>query len=146
MNRSPLQLVAIVLILIVALFGFFRSQRVGPSIDPTLVESSQTDPSLVIKNVRVYGQDGRLAYKGDVDLRPTLARIERSERDPHRNDGATHRNREGKLPRQADREYYREYVLRTPGLKEVGPQRLIIGKAKEVYYTPDHYQTFTRVR
>jgi filamentous hemagglutinin len=27
-----------------------------------------------------------------------------------------------------------------------GPQRVVIGKKGEVYYTGDHYNTFTRVR
>jgi filamentous hemagglutinin len=146
MNRSPLQLVAIALVLGVALFGYLRTQSGGPGAGLPSVASSRSDQSQVIKNVKIYSQDGRLAYQGNVDLSPVLARIERGQRDHHRNDGSIHRNREGKLPRQADREYYREYVVRTPGLKEVGPQRLIIGKAGEVFYTPDHYRSFTRVR
>jgi filamentous hemagglutinin len=144
MSRNPIQLAAIALLLAVALFGYFRNQ--GSLDQGTGTEISQADQSLVVRSVKVYGQDGRLAYQGDVDLGPTLERIARGERDPHRNDGSVHRNREGKLPRQADREYYREYVLRTPGLREVGPQRVITGKAGEVYYTPDHYRSFKRVR
>ena len=146
MNRTPLQLVAIALVLVVAAFGYLRTQQGGSGLGPAPVESSRNVQSVVIKRVKIYSQDGRLAYQGDVNLGPVLERIQRGERDPHRNDGAIHRNLEGKLPRQADREYYREYVVRTPGLREVGPQRLVIGKAGEVYYTPDHYQTFTRVR
>ena len=102
--------------------------------------------SLVVKNQTIRDQDGRVVYQGDVDLAPVLARIERGERDSHRNDGSIHRNLEGKLPRQADRDYYREYVVRTPGLRSVGPQRLVIGKNGETYYTPNHYQSFVRVK
>jgi ribonuclease T1 len=113
--------------------------------------SSQTTPtqitsSLIVKNQTIYDLNGRVAYQGDIDLRPVFERIQNGQRDDHRNDGVVHRNREGKLPRQGDPEYYREYVVRTPGLRSVGPQRLIIGKGGEAYYTPDHYQSFIRVK
>ena len=49
-----------------------------------------------------------------VDLGPTLDRISRGERFPHRNDGSIFRNREGRLPSKPDG-YYREYVHPTPG-------------------------------
>ena len=72
-------------------------------------------------------------------------RIERGESDPHDNDGSVFQNREGLLPDQP-RGYYREYVVRTPGLSSVGPQRLILGENGEAYYTSDHYESFTQVR
>lgn len=100
--------------------------------------------TLIVRDVRIDDQDGRTAYRGDVDLRPELARIERGERDPHRNDGAVFQNREGRLPKQ-QRGYYREYVVRTPGIGHAGPQRLIIGARGEIYYTPDHYRSFRRI-
>jgi len=100
----------------------------------------------VVKNVKVYDLDGRLVYQGDVDLGPTLERISAGVRDPHPNDGTTFQNRERQLPAKSDGQYYREYVVRTPGLREVGPQRLITGKDGEAYYTPDHYDTFIRIK
>lgn len=101
--------------------------------------------SLIVRDQRIYALDGSLAYEGDVDLAPVLARIEAGKRDRHPNDGSTFGNREGLLPRKA-RNYYTEWVIRTPGLREVGPQRLVTGREGEVYYTPDHYQTFVRIR
>lgn len=101
--------------------------------------------SLIVPNQRIYALDGSIAYEGDIDLAPVLARIEAGKRDRHPNDGSTFGNREGLLPRKA-RNYYTEWVIRTPGLREVGPQRLITGREGEVYYTPDHYQTFVRIR
>ncbi len=108
--------------------------------------TAPANSSLIVENQTIYDLDGRVAYRGDVDLRPTLARIQSGQRDQHRTDGAIHRNREGRLPRRPDPEYYREYVVRTPGLGSVGPQRLIVGKGGEAYYTPDHYATFLRVK
>ncbi len=89
---------------------------------------------------------GRVAYRGDVDLTPALERIERGERDSHRNDGSTFGNRERILPIMNDRNYYTEYVVRTPNIRGVGPQRLVLGKNGEIYYTPDHYESFIELQ
>lgn len=99
-----------------------------------------------MKDVKVYDLDGKLAYRGDIDLKPTLDRIAKGIEDSHPNDGAVFGNRERRLPRQSDRNYYHEYVLRTKGIRGVGPQRVILGKAGEIYYTPDHYDTFIQVK
>jgi ribonuclease T1 len=115
-----------------------------PSGNNSSTQSSQDD-TLVMKNIQVYDLDGNLAYEGDMDLAPVFDRIERGESDPHDNDGSVFSNREGSLPKQS-KGYYHEYVVRTPGMKSVGPQRLILGGNGEAYYTPDHYDTFTQVR
>jgi filamentous hemagglutinin len=100
----------------------------------------------LVRNVKVYDLDGKLAYQGDVDLAPVLERIAAGIKDPHPNDGTVFQNRERRLPSKSDSQYYREYVVRTPGLREVGPQRLIMGKDGEAFYTPDHYDTFIRIK
>ncbi len=46
-------------------------------------------------------------------------------------------SREGRSPG-----YYREYVRPTPGVSGPGPQRIVVGRGGEMYYTSDHYQTF----
>jgi guanyl-specific ribonuclease Sa len=33
--------------------------------------------------------------------------------------------------------------VRTPGVSQVGPQRIITGAGGEVWYTPNHYESFT---
>lgn len=75
----------------------------------------------------------------------TLDRIARGESDPHRNDGTTFLNRERRLPAHSEN-YYKEYVYREPGARSPGPERVITGRSGEVYYTPDHYETFQRYR
>jgi ribonuclease T1 len=137
MNPNLRWAIVLGVLLFVGVQFFLRSQQ--PQV-------SAGGSSLVVKNQTIRDQDGRVVYRGDVDLAPVLARIERGERDSHRNDGSIHRNREGRLPRQADQDYYREYVVRTPGLRSVGPQRLVIGKNGETYYTPNHYQSFMQVK
>ena len=109
------------------------------------VDEPVEELDLVVRGVEVRDLDGRVAWSGDVDLSPHLARIERGERDPHRNDGSVFHNRERLLPERPSG-HYREYVIRTPGINHAGPQRLVIGSDGEIFYTHDHYRSFQRVR
>ena len=109
------------------------------------VAAASAIDGLVVQDVTVYDLDGRVAYRGDVDLAPELKRIEEGVSDPHENDGAVFGNREGRLP-ERPRGYYLEYVVRTKGVGHAGPQRLVLGEDGEAYYTYDHYESFVRVR
>jgi guanyl-specific ribonuclease Sa len=61
-------------------------------------------------------------------------------------DGITFHNREGRLPPQPQG-YYKEYTVPPPpGVRNRGAERLVTGNAGDVYYTPDHYGTFVRIR
>lgn len=84
-------------------------------------------------------------YNGSVDVRSSLDRIDRGETYPHRNDGSTFRNGEGRLP-DKPAGYYTEYVVPSDQMGHVGPQRIVIGKDGEAFYTPDHYGTFIKIR
>jgi ribonuclease T1 len=79
----------------------------------------------------------------------TLALIRSGGPFPHEKDGVVFGNREKQLPKQA-RGYYTEYTVKTPGAKNRGARRLVVGGApqtsKEIYYTDDHYQSFKRVK
>ena len=97
-----------------------------------------------IENQSIRDLDGRVVFKGTIDLGPTLSRIKRGESNRHRNDGTTFQNREGRLPRKPSG-YYKEYVQPTPGINGPGPQRLILGEQGEIWYTPDHYKTFKQI-
>lgn len=122
------------------------AQASGPAASaPDAPAPDTAEAELVVRGVVVRDLDGRVAWRGDVDLGPVLARIARGQRDPHRDDGAEFFNRERRLPSRP-RGWYREYVVRTPGLRSVGPQRLVLGRDGEAYYTADHYRTFTPVR
>jgi ribonuclease T1 len=121
------------------------SQQTSQAQDSSETVSTSQGNLLIMRDVTVYDLDGNLAYEGDIDLAPVFERIERGESDPHDNDGSVFGNREGLLP-QKPRGYYREYVVRTPGMRSVGPQRLVLGEEGEAYYTSDHYESFTQVR
>lgn len=59
-------------------------------------------------------------------------------------DGVVFGNFEQLLPRR-DRGYYREYTVRTPGVKHRGARRIVAGRGGELYYSEDHYRSFKRV-
>lgn len=75
----------------------------------------------------------------------TLALIRSGGPYPYARDGSVFGNREGLLPRQP-RGYYREYTVKTPGLGTRGARRIVAGRAGELYYTEDHYNSFRRIR
>lgn len=108
-------------------------------------EATPPDAALVIKNAVIRDERNQVVYRGDIDLGPTLARIRAGEHFPHRNDGAVFQNREGRLPRKPSG-YYKEYVHPTPRLSGPGPQRIILGSGGEIYYTGNHYTSFTRLK
>ncbi len=86
------------------------------------------------------------AAKGSpADFQSTLDRIFRGESFPTRNDGSVFRNDRGLLSSRPEG-YYHEYVHPTPGVSGAGAERLVVGQDGEVYYTPDHYKTFIRLR
>jgi len=83
------------------------------------------------------------------EARETLALIRRGGPFPHRQDGAVFGNRERLLPHR-ERGYYREYTVKTPRARDRGARRIIAGgeprAPREIYYTEDHYGSFSRIR
>ena len=79
------------------------------------------------------------------EARYTLQLIKRGGPFPYAKDGTVFGNREGMLP-AAPRGYYREYTVKTPGERDRGARRIIVGKNEEYYYTDDHYRSFRRIR
>ena len=112
--------------------------------DESAAPPASSSPKTKLFNQTIYDQDGKVAYRGNIDLGPTLARIQRHERLDFPNDGVTFQNRERRLPQQPAG-YYHEYVHPTPDLRGPGPQRIVTGKEGEIFYTPDHYRTFQRL-
>jgi ribonuclease T1 len=99
----------------------------------------------LVHDVTARDLEGRVVFRGTVDLTPTLDRIARGERLQFHDDGSTFQNHERHLPHQPAG-YYSEYVVPTPNLAGPGPQRVVTGRQGEVYYTFDHYRTFVRVK
>lgn len=65
---------------------------------------------------------------------------------PYEKDGTIFGNRERLLPRHG-RGFYREYTVRTPGVRHRGARRIVCGgrvptQPKACYFTQDHYASF----
>ena len=147
----PVQLLlAVALIVALAYFGMREREGNDPPAAGTSGGAAPSAPATksaaVIKNVTLRDRDGKIIYRGDVDLSRTIARIKSGKSlAEFRNDGSVFQNRERRLPRKAEG-YYREWVHPTPKLlPSPGPQRIVTGQAGEFYYTPDHYGTFQRL-
>ncbi len=100
----------------------------------------------------LQGSDTVAATSLPQEAQKTLALIKSGGPFPYTKDGTVFGNYERILPRQK-RGYYTEYTVRTPGLKNRGPKRIIAGQGKtgdpatsgEYWYTADHYKTFRRI-
>lgn len=101
-------------------------------------------------------QEPGAAVSSVVSLSQLPAEAQRTERlirsggpFPYDKDGSVFGNRERLLPRQA-RGYYREYTVKTPGVRHRGARRIVCGgvqvtQPEACYYTDDHYASFRRI-
>ena len=89
-------------------------------------------PSIAVRELPKQGQD-------------TLALIDAGGPFASNRDGIPFSNRERILPKEK-RGYYREYTVRTPGVKNRGARRIVCGgdqrEADACFYSDDHYQSF----
>jgi ribonuclease T1 len=97
---------------------------------------AQTSSTLSVTNLPREGQE-------------TYQLIRKGGPFPHEKDGTVFGNREQLLPRQA-RGFYREYTVRTPGVKHRGARRIVCGgqiprSPQTCYYTQDHYASFRMI-
>jgi ribonuclease T1 len=103
---------------------------------PALPSPSDTGPASDLPEVSV------------ADLPPeaadTLALIDEGGPYPYDQDDETFQNREGILPDQPEG-YYREYTVETPGSDDRGARRIVAGSNGELYWTDDHYSSFSRI-
>jgi ribonuclease T1 len=79
------------------------------------------------------------------EARDTIALIRKGGPYPYAKDGAVFGNREAHLPAKK-RGYYKEYTVKTPGVRARGARRIVAGASGELYYTEDHYNRFRRIR
>ena len=161
---TPLRALILVALVVLGLWLSRHEDRAFPQpasssppaevIEPTVkqppinTEASRADRETFqsqFPNISIRDLDGKVIFRGTMDVQPTLDRIAAGKQLNFRNDGSTFENREGRLPRKSPG-YYKEYVHPTPSLSGPGPQRIVIGTKGEAYYTPDHYRTFHRIR
>lgn len=82
------------------------------------------------------------------EARQTLERIEAGGPFLYDKDGSRFGNYERILP-QREREYYREYTVKSARSRNRGAKRIVCGgeqrAANDCYYTEDHYNSFKRI-
>lgn len=129
-----------------------KNNRINANMARPVVDATRPKyPIRFIDNAIIKDIKTGRSFKGTIDLKPTLDRIQKGGKYPHKNDGSVFKNRPNRetgqvgLPKQS-LGYYREYVHPTPNISGPGPQRIIIGQGNEGYYTGDHYQTFIRIK
>ena len=128
-TRQVLALLGVVLVVVLVWLG---SGDGTPSASPAPTGSAQVSAT------------GTAVDQLPREARRTIALIEAGGPFPYRQDGATFGNRERLLPAQPAG-YYREYTVPTPGSRDRGARRLVLGDSGELYYTADHYRSFTRI-
>lgn len=84
-----------------------------------------------------------------VEAQRTLTLIRQGGPFPFAKDGVTFGNYEKALPRRA-RGYYHEFTVKTPGARNRGARRIIVGgqpvSSQDRYYTDNHYASFKRIK
>lgn len=78
------------------------------------------------------------------EARETLTLIAKGGPFPFDRDGIVFGNFEKRLSIK-ERGYYKEYTVKTPGIKHRGARRIVSGKDGDQYYSDDHYKTFKRI-
>ena len=108
---------------------------------------------LILANwiIPIYGQDQVSKRIKEIaieelpgEARTTLQLIEKGGPFPYQRDGAVFGNFERRLPLKK-RGYYREFTVPTPGRRDRGARRVVVGENGECYYTADHYRTFREI-
>lgn len=150
-NRKTLTLGGVLAAVVVALIGFVATTVFGVGESHTDQEAtasvSVSVPSSSVSSARESGfSDLPTITVGELpqQARETIALIDDGGPFPYSRDGVVFGNREGLLPSK-ERGYYREYTVPTPGENDRGARRLVTGRAGELYYTDDHYQSFREV-
>jgi len=149
LSFSPLKTSALLFLALLSLaltLAIFAGRfEVQPAPEKDSPAASGSAGSRIISGLEIHDKYTGQVYKGTVDLGPALARIAAGERFPHIRDGGVYGNRSRALPGRPHG-YYKEYVVPTPGFRGPGPQRLVIGRGGEIYYTPDHYESFIEIK
>lgn len=108
----------------------------SPADTQSAQQTTSTDPESGLPIVQVADLPPEAAQ--------TLSLIDAGGPYPYDSDGITFENREDILPAQ-DEGYYKEYTVETPGSDDRGARRIVTGSNGELYWTDDHYFSFSRI-
>ncbi|MEU5690504.1 ribonuclease domain-containing protein [Actinosynnema sp. NPDC020468] len=147
--------VALIGLVVLVVVGYFAKDLGGDdtaspaSSSSTAAASPSTKVAAGKSGQNVPGQTSGLAVKSLSELpkeaAATVKLIDKGGPFPYpSNDGVAFENREKLLPAK-DSGYYKEYTVPTPDSPDRGARRLVVGSAKEFFYTGDHYGSFVVV-
>ncbi|MFJ9842938.1 ribonuclease [Kitasatospora sp. NPDC101155] len=158
-SKSPLVVVAVLILAVLAGAGYLLAGRGGSS-HPKAAASATTaaKPSAPKPTPPSGGTpapsgswvpaDPALAdvcrTKLPSQAQDTIALIAKNGPYPYNRDGIVFENRESRLPKKAG-DYYHEFTVVTPGSNDRGTRRVVTGGAGEQYWSPDHYATFQEI-
>lgn len=142
-KKRPWLLLVVVLVAVLLAWwqqgsGALTGDQPRPAATPSTASapSTATDP------------DSGLPRIAEADLPPearaTLRLIEDGGPYPYEQDDSVFSNREGILPDRPEG-HYREYTVETPGAEGRGARRIVAGSDGELYWTDDHYRSFSRI-
>jgi ribonuclease T1 len=132
---------AVLVVGLATLLGFLAGRSSSPSSAPSSSASSASSAGVATP---VSGLPTVAVAALPVQARDTLVLIDKGGPYPYDRDGIVFSNNERLLPARA-RGYYHEYTVPTPGSRDRGARRLIVGGGGDVYYTDDHYASFRQV-
>ncbi len=128
-------------LLLVLLLGFMTFIQVQAGLSGELVARAPKEAA----QSKIQGIGTISARDLPPEAKATLKLIKNRGPFPYPKDGTVFNNREGRLPTHM-RGYYREYTVKTPGRRDRGARRIIMGGDREFYYTDDHYNSFRLIK
>ena len=126
---------------VLTLIGLTTVRHVEAQLDSTS-QTAQSQTTIVARAVLIPVVT---ANHLPPEARSTINLIRQGGPFPYAKDGTVFHNRERRLP-QAMTGYYREYTVKTPGVRHRGARRIVTGQGSEIYYTGNHYASFVRVK
>jgi ribonuclease T1 len=130
---------AVLVVLLATLLGFCAGRAPQDSAPAPAASRSATGVQTPVSGLPTVA-----LAKLPQQARDTLALVDQGGPFPYDRDGIVFGNNERVLP-QRQRGYYREYTVPTPGSRDRGARRLVVGGSGDVYYTDDHYASFRQV-
>lgn len=148
-RRSTNRVVFLIAAIVVVAVGWWQQRNVPQTVPAATKPAAQAPaPGRTFQPQAAAPEEASPIDQVPAAERPvlleTLSLVQRGGPFPYKQDGTVFQNREGHLPKRP-RGYYREYTVPTPGAKNRGARRIVVGNDGDTWYTSDHYNTFVRI-
>jgi ribonuclease T1 len=129
-------------VVLATVLGFCAGRNASPSTAPSAQSVAGAAPGGTA--TPISGLPTVTVAQLPSQARDTLVLIDKGGPYPYSRDGIVFANAERVLP-QRPRGYYHEFTVETPGSRDRGARRLVVGDGGDTYYTDDHYASFRQV-